>query len=71
MGLPAAGTERRSAAVRAEDAALKAERQALKSIKADIQTIIDTYDAMTNAQQRGAFKDLCRYEKRLLAVLLG
>jgi ribosome recycling factor len=71
MALPTINSERRSAAVRTEDAALRAERVALKAIKADIQTIIDTYDGMTANQQRGAFKDLCRYQKRVIAVLLG
>lgn len=71
MALPGIGTERRSQAVRAESAAAKAERQALKAIVADIQTIIDTYDAMTNAQQRAAIKDIARYLKRLIKLLLG
>lgn len=59
-------TDRRTPAVIAEVSADKAERQAIRDFRADLQVILDGWDAASNAQRFAWTKDLARIVRRSL-----
>jgi hypothetical protein len=58
--------DRRSQAIKAERQADREERQQIRQYRADLQTILDGWDAATNATRFGWTKDLVRIVRRTL-----
>ena len=71
MSSQSKSSDRRNAAVISETATDKADRQELKGLKTDLQTIIDGWDAATNAQRFNWTKDATKIIKKVIKVMLG
>lgn len=66
MALRPIDGERRNAAIRSETDADRTERQAIRALRADLLTIINGWDAATNAQRFAWTKDVTQALRRAL-----
>ena len=66
MALRPIDGERRNAAIRSETDAARTERQAIRALRADLLTIINGWDAATNAQRFAWTKDVTQALRRAL-----
>ncbi len=69
MALRPIDGERRNAGIRTETSADRAERQEIKALRADLQTMLDGWDAATNAQRFAWTKELIRITRKTLRLV--
>ena len=69
MALRPIDGERRNAAIRSETDAGRTERQAIRALRADLLTIINGWDAATNAQRFVWMKDVTQALRRALTFV--
>ena len=69
MALRPIGGARRNAAIQTETADDRTERQQLRQFRADLQVILDGWDAASNAQRFAGTKETIRTLRRVLRLV--